>query len=404
MSKIYFLFVLVAVFGITHTVLATTPLPPENDSSTKLTAFEEFQVLPASTIVVPTVLELPLTDTFYANNDVLVYDVTNDQFIGSVVQKNVTKEQVGLSITTTPAQVSGNPSMLVDGRTDQSLRFAVPEDFNGEVTLNITATRAITASSFGLRLAPYVSLPRTVTIYADTVKGPEVVVATKPMTSGTVTFPAVTADSWTVVLTYAQPLDITEVLLQANDIQQSVQQSVRFLAQPGTNYQVYSNPDRFVTVRKTESGDLLSDEGVILLAPVQTQPNPVYFPSDIDGDGIRDSLDNCVNVANVNQEDVNNNGLGDECDDFDRDGLINSKDNCPNLPNRSQRDIDNDGVGDECDDAESRITERYVWVPWVGIGIAAVVLFILFFLVATSKKPEEPVVEEESAKSDEPSA
>jgi hypothetical protein len=37
-------------------------------------------------------------------------------------------------------------------------------------------------------------------------------------------------------------------------------------------------------------------------------------PSDIDGDGILDNLDNCPDVYNPDQSDSDNNGIGDECD------------------------------------------------------------------------------------------
>jgi len=41
-------------------------------------------------------------------------------------------------------------------------------------------------------------------------------------------------------------------------------------------------------------------------------------------------------------------------------------------------------VGDECDGEESRLTERYTWVPWVGMGLAALVLVGLFAVTARS--------------------
>ncbi|MEY4731278.1 MAG: hypothetical protein RL681_224, partial [Candidatus Parcubacteria bacterium] len=95
-----------------------------------------------------------------------------------------------------------------------------------------------------------------------------------------------------------------------------------------------------------------------------------------------------VNVANSSQDDVNRNGRGDACDDFDRDGVLNSADNCVNQPNRDQRDTDADGIGDVCDNEESRVTERYEWLPWLGIGFAGVVLIGLFIAAARGlKKP-----------------
>ena len=74
--------------------------------------------------------------------------------------------------------------------------------------------------------------------------------------------------------------------------------------------------------------------------------------SDVDGDGIVDSLDNCPNTANSNQRDGDSNGEGDVCEDSDGDGVLDYKDVCPYIPNPDQKDSDFDGVGDVCDDSD----------------------------------------------------
>ena len=73
--------------------------------------------------------------------------------------------------------------------------------------------------------------------------------------------------------------------------------------------------------------------------------------SDTDGDGITDFVDNCPETANADQGDLDNDGIGDVCDDdVDGDGVANTTDNCPEIANSDQADLDNDGIGDICDD------------------------------------------------------
>jgi hypothetical protein len=69
-----------------------------------------------------------------------------------------------------------------------------------------------------------------------------------------------------------------------------------------------------------------------------------------DGDSYNDDVDNCPLVANDDQLDTDDDGLGDVCDpDKDGDGVVNEGDNCPLVVNVDQLDTDNDGLGDACD-------------------------------------------------------
>ena len=71
---------------------------------------------------------------------------------------------------------------------------------------------------------------------------------------------------------------------------------------------------------------------------------------DADGDGIEDPVDNCVNVSNTDQIDLDTDDQGDACDaDDDNDGIPDTTDNCPQQENTIQEDLDGDGVGDVCD-------------------------------------------------------
>jgi len=55
-------------------------------------------------------------------------------------------------------------------------------------------------------------------------------------------------------------------------------------------------------------------------------------------------------VANADQADNDQDGIGDVCDsDDDNDNIPDTIDNCPLVANPDQLDTDGDGVGDACD-------------------------------------------------------
>ena len=92
-----------------------------------------------------------------------------------------------------------------------------------------------------------------------------------------------------------------------------------------------------------------------LLTPSSNDPGGQ--PVDTDGDGVVDALDNCPAVANANQADADQDGIGDACEtvtpptdpDADGDGVPDADDNCPTIANPTQADSDGDGIGDACD-------------------------------------------------------
>ncbi len=71
---------------------------------------------------------------------------------------------------------------------------------------------------------------------------------------------------------------------------------------------------------------------------------------DDDGDGVPDTEDNCPLRVNADQSDVDGDDAGDLCDpDIDGDGVRNGADNCLYETNPGQEDGDGDGLGDACD-------------------------------------------------------
>ena len=85
--------------------------------------------------------------------------------------------------------------------------------------------------------------------------------------------------------------------------------------------------------------------------------SPVVVPDDFrvddsDGDSVPDAVDNCPEDANVDQSDLDGNGVGDRCNDFedaDADDIADALDLCPDDFDPPQADIDGDGLGDACD-------------------------------------------------------
>jgi hypothetical protein len=76
----------------------------------------------------------------------------------------------------------------------------------------------------------------------------------------------------------------------------------------------------------------------------------VYAGADSDNDGVSDFTDNCRNIANSDQKDIDHDKIGDKCDpDMDNDGQTNTDDNCRGVHNPDQGDLDDDGRGDSCD-------------------------------------------------------
>ncbi len=132
---------------------------------------------------------------------------------------------------------------------------------------------------------------------------------------------------------------------------------------------------------------------------------------DLDGDGRADHLDNCFDVPNSDQADLDGDFVGDECDpqtcgngvvesanrirlgaslleqcddgnlidddgssadcrdeDPDGDGVLSGTDNCPATANADQADADSDGVGDACDLCPGTVNPDQIDLDSDGLG------------------------------------
>ncbi len=352
-------------------------------------AFREFIDVETSVLnlQVPTVIEIPL-NVRLDREEFGVYDMTESVFIPYQFMS-----QQKTTHFSAKSDDTFNASFLTDNNLASSADFEVPGDRAVSASIELQSDEMVRASSISLLLGKNVSLPTYVSLRVD---GARVVVARRLLTSSTIDFPETSAHSWIIDLEHIQPLRIAELRINETGNAQGAR-SVRFLAQPKHVYRVFFDADRSGPPPVGEAGNLATATGVRVISGSPIQRNTLYTESDLDADGIPDIGDNCVSVSNTDQKDADNNGLGDVCQDFDLDGISNARDNCINEPNANQADADSDGIGDVCDTQESRFTERYPWLPWVGIGIAALVILSLFgIMLMTAPKsdalPENPVL------------
>lgn len=86
----------------------------------------------------------------------------------------------------------------------------------------------------------------------------------------------------------------------------------------------------YVNVRTTSDTVGSSTTGTTLTIGGVSDTFDVTTASDVDADGLIDTLDNCINVANADQLDTDGDLYGNACDaDFNNDGIVNSLDTGP---------------------------------------------------------------------------
>lgn len=364
---------------------------PDSVTREAMRAFRSLIEVPATEIRVPTVLEIPLGAMKLTRREFLVFDQTDAKAVPSLYRRRT--QPVRLVATTPTPPMVGTAAALVDSSLGTHAEFAVPDTGAGAAVIELKAERAVKSAALVVLLDRNVAYPTTVELRARVGGAWRIVVAARKFESTRVEFPATTAQEWRLTFRHTQPLRIAQLSLVEESAAASSLGTLRFLALPEHRYRLYLDADRSVELAYAERGELGRDQGVLRVAPGVLTAASTYAPSDGDRDGVPDVVDNCVSVANADQADVDANGRGDACDDFDRDGVINSVDNCPEAANRGQLDSDGDGIGDVCDGEESRLTERFAWLPWLGMGLVGVLLTLMFVGVWRRARAEGPARE-----------
>lgn len=392
---IFFVLVCVVSAGITTVAFGQTWQPfdsinrvPEN--KILFTQYQDYGGVSSIKITTPSVVEFSLTPAEIRSNDFGVYDSNSQTFIpykfipsSQGVYKTLSVQDVG----------SGSfiPS-LSDMNLSTEYQFEVPNNTGkwSQANMYLSYDTEVTSNSLALTLSSYVKLPSLVTLQA-LVNGRWVVLLNQVSpNASTINFPKTTSNYWLLSMEYNQPLRIQEIAL--NDVSlQAPKAVIRFLALPGHAYQIFANPEYPVSnyANYTEASNLINPTTLTYGGSVSLVRNSLFVPVDSDADQIPNSRDNCPSISNPSQLDVNQNGLGDDCDDFDSDGVIQSVDNCPSVPNMNQKDTDGDNIGDACDPDESRITEKYPWIVWLGLGFATFVFIALLSMAVVRAKQNE---------------
>lgn len=308
-----------------------------------------------------------------------VFDVTTQKSvpIDLLALDTVPQPRIGFTGITP----SGELKMLSDRRAVGEVSFPLPSSKIGQTTIELQYDNLYTADTLQITFGQNSPRPNSVSVSVQQNGGTEIVLTNVTLRpDGSLSFPSTTSQRWEIALNYTQPMRITEMELTGSGY--NAVYDVRFSAIPGRSYVWLTNPSKefYPIVDRT-----LSVSGTPLVVPLGApRPSTLYREIDSDADGVTDEEDNCY-LSNPDQEDLNDNEVGDACDDFDGDRVLNARDNCPEDANRSQRDEDVDGIGDACDDAESRFTEQFPWIPWVGIGLAIVVLIGMSFVMVKSQ-------------------
>ncbi len=355
-------------------------------------SYKDLTNIPSSSL--PQVIEIPVIGSQNDMNDQILIDTTDMTIVPIYT---VSKEETTYGYTVESSnEYKPDGALLSDGKT------TTYEDFPATTTSTPTVIRIYIkpdvvpavpkVSGIELVFDQFSKRPDSIEMSTLMVSLDEEVyslIAKSPYSSDVIRFPASVANGYGIKLYHSQPLRISDVKVITDTPFSggtAISYSVRFTALTGHSYRLYFSKDKYVSYNESPeiAYSLANPVGNAItkidVESLPTIPNSTYASPDQDNDGIPTISDNCPKVANTDQKDDNTNGVGDACDDFDQDGVYNAVDNCKVIPNQYQEDKDGDGMGDACDSEESRYSERYPWLPWLGIivgfGVTGGVLMV----------------------------
>lgn len=382
-KTIFSVAIVLGVFSIANAQTQDAWQPVRNsDETSKIREYKNFVDLPALQIKTPTLINVLFNSTENLTG-AAVFDKTNRSFVYSEARDVVSS---GPQIQFISDQLGTQYYQLYDKNYQTSSSFYIERGTKTKLFIKYTAP--INSDALVINFDNNVTLPTYVAVYASPSGNDSIFLVSKsPMTSGVINFPAIKSANWTIEFSYNQPVRLNEISFRNTELNLE-NKSVKFLALPTHEYSVYSNQE--IPRNNYTSYDVPNLTSATVsknVGPLVFKTNELFTAMDIDNDGVSDYKDNCPDIANPDQADINKNGRGDLCDDDDLDGIVNSKDNCPNIANYDQKDTDGDGIGDKCDSDESRLTEKYPAIVWGVLGLVTLILIGLLF--AVSKKIAE---------------
>jgi hypothetical protein len=321
----------------------------------------------------PTIVEIK---NLSQSGNYVVTDDTNkaiEQQSLTVRQRKIIPPQQVEACTTTCT----NATALADGDDATTFDFPLLSKGTQKGKIKIVYAKPLMTDTVVFRTTSDSYMPQAFTLMID---GKAVL---NTISGDSAHFPKMEATTVEIEFTYDQPIRFTEVGVGLNT-EEDVSSVVY---QPNTKYILYTDSPLGKENTPVPAIDLFAKPAEQEITLLGMTSNGLYKERDTDGDGVINSVDNCPMQPNPDQKDSNSNGIGDVCDDYDYDGVPTYLDNCPMVANPDQIDTDKDGIGDACDKEESRITEKYAWIPWVVfVGVFLAVGGMGYEVIRNKKK------------------